>query len=118
MTDNPIDSVERLATGVSRGFGIGPIVTVVRGSSERMFCSLEQLYDALGFLIGDVPAPDDIDAYIDRCRDHVADQIPELRAVELPAEGAPDAEIVGWLVGLAEQHHAPIELTAIPGAPR
>lgn len=101
-----------------RYFEIGPVVTVLHGSNDRLFCPLEQLYDVLGFLTGDVPMAEQIDDYIDTCRPNVADQYPDLAAVTPPKRATPEAEIVTWLVQLGAEHHAPLELTPLPDTRR
>ena len=116
-------------------FPIGAAITVAYGGVDRPFCTLGNLYRILGYLTGDVPPVDgqaaDPDAdpprpYIpgladelERCRSHVAAQLPDtLRIFDPPPAPADDnaADLV-WLSNVINKYGGTITLAALPGTP-
>jgi hypothetical protein len=69
-------------------YPIGAALTVAYGSNERPFCPLADLYRILGNLAGHVPAPADINDYIDNYRPTVLAALPdELKTIDPPPAG-------------------------------
>lgn len=93
-------------------FPIGAALTVAVGSGAKLVCTLEQLYNILGYLTGDVPAAADIDTYIEQCRPWVREQLPWTRSVIPPTGG--DAQVLDWLADLTRQHGEFFTLTPLP----
>ncbi|WP_349318882.1 hypothetical protein [Mycolicibacterium canariasense] len=116
---------------LTRQFEIGAVVTVLHGDENQIFCPLQQVYDILGFMTGDVPTsePNDIDGVdsigeaIERCRPHLAALFPELAAEPEPvwpdvSDPSIESEVVTWLVQLGVKYHAPLTVTQLPGVTR
>lgn len=117
---------------MTKQFEIGPVVTVLHGDPDKIFCSLRDLYDILGFMSGGIPShtrndidgADSIGEAITKCAAHLAELFPELAAEQLPADfydptdPATEAEIITWLVGLGVKHHAPFTVTQLPDVNR
>ncbi|MCV7255646.1 hypothetical protein H7J86_26125 [Mycobacterium hackensackense] len=112
---------------MTKQFEIGPIVTVLHGDENQIFCPLQQLNDILGFMTGDVPTaePNDIDGVdsigeaITRCRPHLAALFPELAAEPEPVwpdvtDPSIEAEVVTWLVQLGAKYHTPLTVPQLP----
>lgn len=109
--ENPVNALQ------PNVFPLGAALTIAYGSNERPLCTLGNLYRILGWLTGDVPAADAIDTEIDRCRWHVAQQLPDaLRAFDPPPAPLDDpaADHV-WLANVVNKYGTTITLTALPG---
>lgn len=104
-----------------RTFPLGPVITCARSNGDRLFCTLGDLYDFLGFMTGDVPmaekndveGADSIEEAIERVRPALITAFPELAAVQLPNEDATDQQILDWLKVTSEQYGSVYELTPI-----
>lgn len=103
------------ATPASRSFSIGQVLTLACAHTDmqQSFCSYGDLLDVLGFMLGDVPAADDIPDAIDRCRPAVQAAYPELAAEDPPAPGASDTAVLAWLSQQERQHGAELTLTPL-----
>ncbi len=121
-----------MTTPLTKQFEIGPVVTVLKGDPDKIYCTLQQFYEILGFMTGTVPSHrrneidgvDSIGEAVTKCAAHLAELFPELAAEQLPdgfddpADPATEAEIVAWLVELGVKHHAPFTVTALPDVTR
>ena len=97
-----------------RRFAIGPVVTVLHGSDTRPFCTLEQLYDILGYLHSDVPGSGEIDTYIEAARPYLAGEHPGLAAEPVPPVDASEKAVFDWLIGLGDKYGTPLPVTPLP----
>lgn len=120
-----------MTTPLSKQFEIGPVVTVLHGDPDQIFCTLQQLNEILGFMTGDVPtfAPNEIDGVdsigeaIAKCAPHLAELFPDLAAEPEPvwsdtSDPRIEGEIIAWLVELGVKHHAPFTVTQLPDVQR
>jgi hypothetical protein len=101
----------------ARAFSAGQVMTVLVGSADRAFCTWGQLLDVLGWLLQDVPLADRVDAAIERARDGVQRQHPDLVAYTAPPAGASDSHLLGWLADIENRHGFEFELAPVVGAP-
>lgn len=95
-------------------FPLGVVVTLLHGSNERLFCTLPALFDALGWMLADHPAADQIDEYIERVRPAVQKQHPTLAGIK-PTRATTDTGILRWLADLEAKHGTEFGLTPIEG---
>lgn len=100
-----------------RDFPIGVVVTLTVGTADRIFCTLAELYDALGYMLADLPMSDQIDEFLDRARPSVAQQHPALADVKPPRRGSSDTTILKWLADLEAQHGTQLSLTPVKATP-
>lgn len=120
-----------MTTPLTKQFEIGPVVTVLHGDPDQIFCTLQQLNEILGFMTGDVPTsePTDIDGVdsigeaMAKCAPHLAGLFPELAAEPEPvwpdsSDPSIESEIVTWLVELGVKHHAPFTVAQLPDIAR
>lgn len=120
-----------MTTPLTKQFEIGPVVTVLYGDPDKIFCTLRDLYDILGFITGDIPShsrntvdgADSIDEAMTKAAKHLAELFPDLAAEDVPnffdpTDPTTEAEIVGWLVELGVKHHAPFTVTQLPDVTR
>lgn len=117
---------------LTKQFEIGPVVTVLRADPDKIYCSLRDLYEILGFMTGVIPSHarngidgvDSLGEAITKCAPYLAEQFPALAAEQLPADWddptdpVTEGEIVAWLVGLGVKHHAPFTVAALPNVTR
>lgn len=112
--DNPVNAYP------ADVFPIGAALTVAFGSNERPFCTLGNLYRVVGYLTGDIPMADGLASAIQRCRQHVLQQLPtELRVMDPPPEPSDvdnTADMV-YVGGITNKYGATIKLVALPGTP-
>lgn len=85
-------------------FTAGQVMTVLVGSSDRLFCTWGQLLDVLGWLLQDVPMADEVDAAIEEARPSVQTQHPALVAYTAPPVGASDSHVLEWLAAIELDH--------------
>lgn len=83
-----------------REFPVGVVVTLAVGSEMDMFCSLEQLYDVFGFIVGDLPMIGQIDEFIERCRPAIEGRVPVLPPLPTADD---DLAKHAWLAALPVQ---------------
>lgn len=104
----------------ARKFSAGQVMTVLVGSADRVFCSWGALLDVLGWLLQDVPLADRIGEAIERARDGVQRQHPDLVAEQAPPAGASDSAVLQWLAEIEERFgddYREFELVPVVEAP-
>lgn len=93
---------------------IGAVLTIIFGGTEHMYCTLGQLYRALGWLTGDVPLGDAIDDAIAAVRGHVRDEHRILAVMAPPPDNADDTEKLLWLASATIDYGPTVILTPHP----
>lgn len=106
------------ASPASRSFSIGQVLTLACAHTDmqQSFCSYGDLLDVLGFMLGDVPAADDIPDAIDRCRPAVQLAHPALVAEIPPPLNASDTAVLSWISHQERQHGSELTLTPLQGS--
>uniref|UniRef100_A0AAU8GQU0 Minor tail protein n=1 Tax=Mycobacterium phage JustASigh TaxID=3158894 RepID=A0AAU8GQU0_9CAUD len=101
-----------------RSFTIGQVLTLAcaRTDEQQSFCSYGDLLDVLGYMLGDVPAADDIPDAIEQCRPAVRQAYPELAAEIPPPLNAPDTAVLSWLSHQERQYGGELTLAPLQGS--
>jgi hypothetical protein len=114
----PLDAPGATEPPDERTFSIGQVLTlaVADADANQQFCSLGELYEVTGYMLGDVPMAANLaHAITTRCRPAVLAQYPDLAAAGPPPPAAPDVRVLAWLAE-AEARYGP-RLVLRPAVP-
>ncbi len=87
-----------------RTFPVGAALTVALSAlgppyaTIGPYCELRDLYDIVGWLVGDIPTVEQLTGHTGRARTALLAQHPALGDVHgAPASGSPDTAVLSWL---------------------
>lgn len=103
---------------MNRQFPLGAALTVALGalgpphSDYGPFCELRDLYELIGWLVGDIPSVEQLEGHTTQAQTALLAQHPNLGAVaDVPPSGAPDSEVLSWLAAQETTLGAAVDIT-------
>lgn len=105
---------------MNRQFPLGAALTVALTalgpphSDLGPWCELRDLYELIGWLVGDIPAVEQLAGHTSAARESLLNQHPDLvHAVGAPPAGAPDATVLAWLAEQEARFGAAVDVERV-----